>query len=50
VIDSAAMKRLPLILSWISLLLSAFAVHVALHVRGEVQAQFHEMGRGGGPR
>ena len=41
----AAMKRLPLILSCLSLLLSAFAVHVSLHVRDEVRLQFHEVGR-----
>jgi hypothetical protein len=40
------MKRLPLILSCLALLLSAFAVHVSLHTRDEVQLRFHSIPAG----
>jgi hypothetical protein len=35
------MKRLPLIISVLSFLLSAFALHVAIRTKQDIQAYFH---------
>jgi hypothetical protein len=44
------MKRLPLILSSVALLLSFFAVHVAWRTKQDVQAYFHGLPAGAGRR